>query len=128
MKLLLDTHVLLWVAEGTLPKSAEKYILDESNTLLFSSASIWEIVIKRALNRSGFNADPRLLLNGLLENGYEQLYITARHTLQLDTLPIIHKDPFDRILIAQSIDESIPLLTFDSLLAQYPAQVIFIQK
>ena len=128
MKLLIDTHVLLWIAGGTLPESAEKYILDESNTLLFSSASIWEVVIKRALNRPDFSADPRLLLDGLLENGYEQLFITARHALLLDTLPMIHKDPFDRILLAQSIDEGIPLLTFDGLLTKYPAHVIFIVK
>ena len=128
MKLLLDTHILMWLAADTLPLSAVGYILDESNQLLFSSASIWEIVIKRGLNRADFNADPHLLLGGLLDNGYEQLYITAQHSLLIGTLPMLHKDPFDRILLAQAVAESIPILTADSIMAKYPAPVILVKK
>jgi len=128
MKILLDTHVLLWAAANTLPQSAEKYVLDDSNELLFSPASIWEVVIKRGLNRPDFNADPHLLYAALVNNGYEELQITTEHTLLTGTLPMIHKDPFDRILVAQSITEGISLLTFDDVIASYPAPVIFVKK
>ena len=128
MTLLLDTHILLWLAADTLPRAAEEYVLDESNKLLFSSASIWEVVIKRELRRDDFDVDPYLLLAGLLENGYEQLQITARHALLIETLPKHHKDPFDRILLAQSISESVPLLTADEIMQKYPAPVILVKK
>jgi len=128
MKLLLDTNVLLWLAADLLPPAASKYVLEEDNVLLFSPASIWEIVIKRGLNRPDFEVDPLLLYSGLLENGYEQLYITARHTLLIGTMPMIHKDPFDRILLAQAISEGIPLLTSDKIMAEYPAPVILVEK
>ena len=134
MRLLLDTHILLWAAADMLPASAAGYILNEENELFFSPASIWEVVIKRGLSTvdessaAGFDADPYLLHSGLLENGYKQLSITSRHALLTGTLPKIHKDPFDRILLAQSIAEGIPLLTADSILAKYPASVILIKK
>ena len=128
MKLLLDTHILLWAAADSLPPAAAKYVLDESNELFFSPASIWEIVIKHGLNRADFSADPNLLNNALLENGYKQIPITAEHTLITGTLPQHHKDPFDRILLAQSISEGISLLTADEVLVKYPAPVIYIQK
>ena len=128
MKLLLDTNILLWVAAGTLPKVAEQYILDESNDLFFSPASIWEIVIKRGLSRPDFDVEPHLLYNGLIENGYDELSITSKHTLVSGTLPHIHKDPFDRILLAQSVCEGITLLTSDKKLADYPAPIIYVKK
>ena len=126
MKLLLDTHILLWAAADTLPRTAAEYIRDESNVLLFSPASIWEVVIKRGLSRDDFDVDPHLLNKGLLDNGYEQLQITAQHTLMTGTMPMIHKDPFDRILLAQAITEGVSLLTADRIMAEYPAPVIFI--
>jgi len=126
MKILLDTHILLWVAADTLPPGASEYILDESNTLLFSSASIWEVVIKNGLGRADFVVDPALLLTGLLGNGYRQLYITARHALLIGSLPMHHKDPFDRILLAQSIAENASLLTTDNVLEKYPASVVLV--
>jgi len=125
MKLLLDTSILLWSAADKLPAAAEDYLLDESNDLLFSPASIWEVVVKRGLNRNDFEVDPQLLYSGLIENGYEQLLITARHTLMTATLPMIH-DPFDRILLAQSITESITLLTSDKKMSVYPASIILV--
>jgi len=128
MKLLLDTHVLLWAAADLLPQSAEKYLRDESNDLFFSPASIWEVVIKHGLNRPDFNTDPHLLYNALIENGYNHLPITAEHTLLTGTLPQIHKDPFDRILLAQSIAAGITLLTADDILINYPAPVILVKK
>ncbi|MCL2197785.1 MAG: type II toxin-antitoxin system VapC family toxin [Defluviitaleaceae bacterium] len=111
-----------------LPPASAPYITDETNHLLFSPASIWEIVIKKGQNRPDFNIDPHLLYNGLLLNGYSQIDITARHTLMIDMLPNIHKDPFDRILLAQAMAEEITLLTFDSVLANYPSPVILLKK
>jgi len=124
MKLLLDTHILLWSAIGRLPAGATEYILNESNTLYFSPASIWEVVIKRGLNRPDFCVDPYMLYNGLLDNGYEELHITSSHALAINALSNIHKDPFDRILLAQAITEGIHLLTSDALMTQYTAPVI----
>jgi len=97
------------------------------NTLLFSPASIWEVVIKRGLGREDFSVDPASLYSGLLTAGYEELPITGRHALLVSNLPPLHKDPFDRILLAQAASEGIPLLTSDSVLAQYPGSLIFIK-
>lgn len=126
MKLLLDTHLLLWVAAEPekLSVVALQAIEDPQNQLLFSPASLWEVAIKRGLGRADFTVDPRLLRRGLLDNGYEELSITGAHAVAVDELPAIHKDPFDRILIAQSIVEGISLLTVDDLVAQYPAPII----
>jgi PIN domain nuclease of toxin-antitoxin system len=127
MRLLLDTHILLWSAADLLPPSALDYLQNEENELYFSPASIWEIVIKRGLNRSDFAVDPHLLSRGLLENGYQQLLISTQHTLYSGTLPMIHKDPFDRLLLAQAVSEGIALLTADDIMAKYPAPVILVK-
>ncbi|MCL2603030.1 MAG: type II toxin-antitoxin system VapC family toxin [Defluviitaleaceae bacterium] len=126
MKILLDTNIILLSALGKLNPVAEEYILDESNVLYFSTASIWEVVIKRGLDRSDFNVDPYKLYYGLVNNGYNELSITANHALAINQLPKIHKDPFDRILLAQAMVENMRFLTSDALLTQYPAAVIFI--
>ena len=128
MKLLLDTSILIWAAGDILPSGAEDYILDEQNELFFSPASIWEVVIKHSLGRSDFTVDPHLLYSSLSENGYTQIQIASKHVLLTGTLPLIHKDPFDRILLAQSIVEGISLLTSDEMIAKYPASVIFVKK
>lgn len=125
MKLLLDTHLLLWAASNPsrLPAAAYAWIDDLNNELLFSAASLWEITIKRGLEQSDFQADARLLRRGLLDNGYEELPITSEHAVTVESLPPIHKDPFDRILIAQATVEGIVLLTVDSQLEQYSGPV-----
>lgn len=125
MKLLLDTHLLLWAAAqpDRLPPSALAEIENSENVLVFSAASLWEVAIKRGLGRDDFTADPRLLRRGLLDNGYLELAVTGEHAVGADGLPPIHKDPFDRILIAQAIAEGITLLTVDELVARYPAPV-----
>jgi PIN domain nuclease of toxin-antitoxin system len=125
MKLLLDTHLLLWAAGQTnrLPRAARLLLNDADNELLFSAASLWEVAIKRQLGREDFQVDARLLRRGLLDNGYGELSITSEHAVAVDLLPPLHKDPFDRILIAQSIVEGVMLLTADPLVAQYPASV-----
>ncbi|MER8400094.1 type II toxin-antitoxin system VapC family toxin [Mesorhizobium sp. M0306] len=125
MKLLLDTHLLLWAAgePGKLPPAALAEIENVDNHLTFSAASLWEIAIKCSLGRSDFRVDARLLRRGLIDNGYHELPITGEHAIAVEGLPPIHKDPFDRILIAQSIVEGITLLTVDDLVAQYPGPV-----
>ncbi|MFB9981561.1 type II toxin-antitoxin system VapC family toxin [Mesorhizobium kowhaii] len=125
MKLLLDTHLLLWAAgePDRLPIAALAYIKDPLNELMFSPASLWEIAIKRGLGRDDFKVDPRLLRRGLLDNGYGELPITSEHAIGVDGLPPIHKDPFDRMLIAQSIVEGVTLLTVDELVARYPGPI-----
>ena len=118
MKLLIDTHLLLWAAADTLPPEAIQYFCEE-NELLFSSASIWEIIIKKSINRPDFHVDAFALYRGLLDNGYTELYITSYHALLVADLPLIHKDPFDRILIAQAKAEGVSFLTSDKTLSQY---------
>ena len=125
MKFLLDTHVLLWAAgqPDRLPAATRRLLNDSHNELIFSSASLWEIAIKRGLGRDDFQVDGRLLRRGLLDNGYGELAITSEHAVAIDGLPPIHRDPFDRLLVAQSMVEGIALLTADPLVARYPAPV-----
>ena len=125
MKLLLDTHVLLWAAEGSrrLPAATREFLDDVLNEPYFSAASVWEIAIKSGLARNDFQADARTLRRELLGNGYCELAITGEHAAAVAGLPPIHKDPFDRLLIAQSIVEGITLLTSDPVVARYPAPV-----
>jgi PIN domain nuclease of toxin-antitoxin system len=126
--LLLDTHILIWAAAGTVPEKALPYIAAENNTLLFSPASIWEIIIKKGLNRPDFQVDPPAIYHGFLDNGYKELVITGRHALTVGRLPPIHKDPFDRILLAQAQVEKIAFLTADETVARYPGNIIYIRK
>ena len=125
MKLLLDTHLLLWAAgePGRIPAPARDLIEDPANELIFSAASLWEIVIKRGLGRDDFRVDPRLLRRALLDNGYGELAVTSEHAVAIDSLPLIHKDPFDRILVAQATIEGMALLTVDPVVARYPGPV-----
>ncbi len=125
MKLLLDTHLLLWAAghPDRLSAEARKIIDDSDNELLFSAASLWEVVIKRGLGRDDFKVDARILRRGLLDNGYSELPIVSDHVVAVESLPTIHKDPFDRVLVAQATVEGITLLTTDSLVAQYPGPI-----
>ena len=125
MKLLLDTHLLLWAASQPkrLPAEARRLIADPGNEPVFSAASIWEVAIKSGLGREDFQADPRLLRRELLDNGYSELPILSEHTVATADLPPIHKDPFDRPLIAQSLVEGITLLTADPWVARYPRPV-----
>lgn len=125
MSLLLDTHLLLWASDRPEKLSTQARLLlnDRHNALVFSVASIWEVAIKQSLNRSDFHADARLLRRGLLDNGYEELPVTGAHAVAIDTLPPLHNDPFDRILIAQAQVEGILLLTSDSRVSQYPGAI-----
>ena len=128
MKLLLDTHILLWAAgadeaEDAAPRALRTMLLDTNNELVFSAASIWEIAIKASLGRSDFRADAHLLRRGLLANGYVELAISGAHAAAVSQLPSIHKDPFDRMLVAQATAEGLTLLTKDAVLASYPGPI-----
>lgn len=125
MKLLLDTHLLLWASgpDDLLPAAATLLLDDPANELYFSIVSLWEVTIKHGLGRGDFRVDPRVLRRELLENGYGELTITADHALAVGLLPPIHKDPFDRILIAQALVEAITLLTSDPIVARYAGPV-----
>jgi PIN domain nuclease of toxin-antitoxin system len=98
-------------------------IEDPRNQPVFSAASLWEVAIKSGLGRADFRADARLLRRGLLDNGYEELEITSEHAVAIGNLPPIHKDPFDRMLVAQSALEGILLLTADPIVSRYPGPV-----
>jgi len=125
VKLLLDTQLLLWTAgqPERLSAAAIKLLRNPRNELLFSAASLWEIAIKRGLGRDDFRVEPRLLRRGLLDNGYTELTINSQHAVSIDSLPSIHKDPFDRLLFAQALTEGITLVTSDERLASYPGPV-----
>ena len=125
MKLLLDTHVLLWTAgqPERLSTAARRLVSDVRNELLFSAASLWEIAIKGTLGRDDFAVDARVLRRGLLDNGYSELPVTGPHALGTAALPLLHKDPFDRLLLAQAHVEGLTLVTSDKVVAQYPGTV-----
>src|ERR1035438_5797185 len=125
MKLLIDTQLLIWTAHQSkkLPKPARLLMQEPKNELFFSAASLWEITIKHSLGRDDFRVDARLLRRGLLDNGFTELPITSEHAVAIDSLPPIHKDPFDRLLIAQATVAGILLLTADLIIAQYPGPI-----
>jgi PIN domain nuclease of toxin-antitoxin system len=125
VKLLLDTQLLIWTAgiSRLLSAAALALLDDPRNELFFSAASIWEIAIKSARRREDFLLDPRVLRRRLLDNGYAELPVMSEHAVHIDALPLLHKDPFDRLLLAQAIAEGIVLLTADAQLARYPGPV-----
>jgi PIN domain nuclease of toxin-antitoxin system len=122
---LLDTHLILWAAgqPEKLNSTARKIIDDESNGLMFSAAVVWEVAIKSSLGREDFSVDARLLRRGLLENGYSELPVGSDHAAAVTDLPNLHKDPFDRIQVAQARVEGLVLLTSDPIVASYGAPV-----
>ncbi len=126
MKLLLDTHILLWAAgqPEKLSESARRLLDSPENSLFFSAASIWEIVIKLGLGRKDFKVDPYRLRKELVAHGYTELPITAEHALRIESLPPFHRDPFDRILLAQARTEGLLLVTADATVAQYKDSVL----
>jgi PIN domain nuclease of toxin-antitoxin system len=125
MKLLLDTHLLVWAAwtPRRISSAARLLIGSIDNELIFSAASLWELAIKQALEKDDFEVDARVLRRSLLDNGYGELPVTGDHAIAIRSLPLIHKDPFDRILIAQATVEGITLLTADPVMARYPGPI-----
>ena len=125
MKFLLDTHLLLWAAgePERLPEQARTLMESPEHELVFSAASLWEVAIKSGLGREDFKVDASVLRRGLIENGYLELPIAGDHVVAVASLPALHRDPFDRLLVAQAQVEGITLLTSDPLVAAYPGPV-----
>ena len=122
MRLLPDTHLLMWAAEGSarLSKKASALIQDEANEVFFSAVSIWEIAIKHASGKAGFNTHPAVMRAELFSAGYREVPVTGLHAIAVGKLPELHKDPFDRLLVAQADVEGLTLITADRLLKRYP--------
>lgn len=125
MTYLFDTHLLLWsISEPEkLSGKARGIVAHGSNDLLFSAASIWEVAIKYAKHPRTFNVNPMTLRTGLLELGYSELPLNGAHAIATASLPFVHRDPFDRMLIAQAMVENLTLLTVDTRLLGYRARV-----
>ncbi|WP_438751675.1 type II toxin-antitoxin system VapC family toxin [Pararhizobium sp. O133] len=120
-RLLVDTNILLWMTgfSHRLPPAARELIEDSRNTVLFSTVSIWEVAIKTGRGHADFTIDPERLRDKLLANNYIELPLFGEHAVHVKELPDIHKDPFDRILIAQALYEGMSLLTSDKTVARY---------
>lgn len=130
MTALLDTHLLLWAAgfPDRLPCVVRELLHDPATDPVYSAASIWEVAFKSGLGRTDFLVDPRLLRRGLLENGYSELPVTGAHAVAVDLLPDIHKDPFDRILVAQAQVVGVTLWTMDDVVGRYPGPIRVIDE
>ncbi|RJQ46661.1 MAG: type II toxin-antitoxin system VapC family toxin [Gammaproteobacteria bacterium] len=126
MRVLLDTHVLLWwlKADKRLSKEAEAIIKDPSNAIFVSAASVWEIAIKAALGQ--IEVDPAAVTEAIAPSGFTELPVTGKHAAEISKLPPHHRDPFDRMLVAQSLLEPMRLLTSDRTLAQYGEMVLLV--
>jgi PIN domain nuclease of toxin-antitoxin system len=127
MHLLLDTHLVVWAmgSPERLPVGLSAMLEDPLNTPVFSVASLWELVIKQALGRPDFNVQVAVLRRALLDGGWQELAIEARHALAVAQLPPLHRDPFDRVLLAQAAADGLLLITADTQLASYPGPVRF---
>ena len=125
MRLLLDTHLLVWAAGAPerLSSVARDMIEDPGNTLVFSVVSIWEVAIKHGLGRPEFQTDPRVFRQRLMNNSFKELLITSEHVVGVATLPAIHRDPFDRLLIAQAIAEDLLFVSGDQKIGEYPGPI-----
>lgn len=126
MKLLLDTQLLLWAVAATakLPEAARTAIEDEATDLWFSVVALWEVAIKCGRGRPDFTIEPAALRVALLEAGYFELPVLGIHVIEVRGLPPIHRDPFDRLLLAQARVEGMALMTTDTALARYGEPII----
>lgn len=128
MQYLLDTHVLIWwiTSDDRLSATAKTLIKSHRNTLYWSAASSWEVSIKHALGRLVFNEAPETLFAAELDNNHiETLVITNEHAFTAGQLPMHHKDPFDRMLVAQARIESLGIVTNDPILKRYDVDVVW---
>ena len=125
MRLLLDTHLLVWAmgSPERLSAALAAMLQDPANTPVFSVASLWELVIKQALRKTDFRVEPAVLRRALLDGGWQELPIQAHHALAVAALPSLHRDPFDRLLLAQASADGLLLITADQQLAAYPGPV-----
>lgn len=128
MRLLLDAHIALWALtdDRRLGDDARVLIADSGNEVFVSAASVWEIAIKRSLGRSGIPFSAAAALGYFSQAGYQRLDVRAEHAAAVETLPKLHGDPFDRILIAQALVEPMHLVSHDRMLAEYSATVMLV--
>ena len=122
MRLLLDTHLLVWAmgSPERLSAALAAMLQDPANTPVFSVASLWELVIKQGLGKPDFQVEPALLRRALLDGGWQELPVQAHHALAVAALPLLHRDPFNRLLLAQASSDGLLLITADQQLAAYP--------
>lgn len=128
MRLLLDTHAFLWwiTDDARLSDRARRSIADQRNAVFFSAASGWEIVLKAGLGRLTFLQDPeRLIPEHVAANAFEVLPVHLHHALRIHSLPPLHRDPFDRVLVAQALSEQMVLVSGDPHIAQYAVEVVW---
>ena len=124
-RFLVDTQLLLWNVYGSrkLPARVARLFRDGRHQFFYSAASLWEIAIKAGRGREDFVADTAAIRDALEENGFHELPVAAQHAVAVSTLPPIHSDPFDRMLVAQSLVEPMALITSDERLAAYPGTI-----
>lgn len=125
MQCLLDTHAILWTAWGSDQVSSSARRAMQECDCFYSIASLWEIAIKQALGKIGLDASLAELDNRCLMAGFHRLPIAVNHLDRLKTLPSIHRDPFDRLLVAQALEEGLAIITRDRLIPQYPVQTVW---
>ena len=123
MRLLLDTHVLLWWLsdEEKLSSEARDAIADPENTIYLSAVVVWEIRIKEAIGKLSL---PDAFIETLARQAFVELPITVEHADEISRLPDIHRDPFDRLLIAQAVVEDLTIITRDSVIPDYPVRIV----
>ena len=128
MTALLDTHVLLWAAgaDRRLPAGVQQWLKDRSNDLWVSDVTVWELAVKSGIGKLEFDEGLEGFLNREFSvNRYRSLEIRRRHLYRVETLPQVHRDPFDRLLVAQSLEEGLPVMSADPAFKQYPVETIW---
>jgi PIN domain nuclease of toxin-antitoxin system len=125
---LFDTHLLLWAVREPerLSRRAKELLDDASIERCFSVVSLWEAMVKSARRHAEFDIDGPTLRTKLLDSGFREIAVVATHAFSVRDLPDIHRDPFDRLLIAQAVVEGCTFVTHDTTIARYPAKVLLV--
>ncbi len=128
MRILLDTHSFVWwnAADSRLSKKALDLLADPANTLLLSVVSAWELVVKTQAGKLRLPEPPSVYVpTRIAHYAMEALPVTLAHVLAAESLPLLHRDPFDRLLVAQAVSERVPILTIDPAIKRYPIKVLW---
>lgn len=125
---LVDTHVLVWLAVDSprLTDLVRDLLVDPDNHIFFSAISIFEIAVKERLAKRGFDVEASAIRRMMIENDFVELPVSGLHAAHVATLPLIHGDPFDRLLVAQAMMEGSTLMTADAQIARYPGPIMLI--
>jgi PIN domain nuclease of toxin-antitoxin system len=123
---LVDTHVLIWLAVDSprMGNLARDLLADPDNQIFFSAISIFEIAVKERLSKRGFEVEASAIRRMMIENDFAELAVTGTHAAHAATLPLVHRDPFDRLLVAQAMMEGFTLMTADEMIAQYSGPIL----